>query len=56
MVRNLSATNVSWDLSGTYVLSKETNLFAPLPATAHRRSRAACSAPAASRAPPIPRK
>ncbi|UUZ50417.1 hypothetical protein LP420_11410 [Massilia sp. B-10] len=28
MVRNLSATNVSWDLSGTYVLSKETNLFA----------------------------
>jgi len=28
LVRNLSATNVSWDLSGTYVLSRDTNLFA----------------------------
>ncbi|SHH23854.1 iron complex outermembrane recepter protein [Massilia sp. CF038] len=28
LVRNLSSTNVSWDLSGTYVLTKETNLFA----------------------------
>jgi len=25
---NLESTNVSWDLSGTYVLTKETNLFA----------------------------